>query len=682
MPELNLEEFPATSYDEWRKAAEESLKGAPFDKKLITRTHEGISLQPIYNKEDLEKLGAPEAWPGLPSFGRGPAAAPKRPLVAQEIPLGDPVAFNKAALEDFMRGQDALALQLDVASRRGVDPSEADTSEVAYCGLSLASLDDARAAFAGIQPNAIDLLVWAGATALPVLGIFAAHSPEWRGGILGDPLAEYARDGKLPIALDDAYSEMAACAKWSLANGSRLRTVGVNGGFWADAGATAIEELAFATATAVEYLRELDSRGVSPAEAAGQFVFTYGIGSNVFMEIAKLRAARMLWSRVLAASGVASVPARIHVRGTVSNKSALDVHTNMLRATTEAFVGSIAGADSMHVSAFDEVVRTPDAFSRRIARNVHTILAEECDFSEVGDPSGGSYYIETLTSELASKAWAKFQEIEKTGGMSAALREGTPQAIAQKSFAARASAAASRRDGYIGVNLFPDLGETPLAPDDINHQAIHAARAATIEKIRPHSLPRTERSVEAVKAAFEGGATLGQVSEAISRSAPTEPEIERVRVRRVAEGFEALRSNAARFKKSSGKAPAIWLANFGPAKQYKARADFSAGFLSAGGFEISQGPGAASVEDAVKAAAASKAPVVVMCSTDDTYPDLVAPFVSALRAKAPKVLVLLAGYPQDHLEAFKAAGINDFIHIRANCLEFLTQLQKSLGIAH
>jgi len=679
---LTLDEFPATSYDQWRKAAEESLKGAPFDKKLVTTTHEGIALQPIYNKADLDKLAAPDAWPGLPPFGRGASAAPCPPLVAQEIPVGDPATFNKAALADLMLGQNALAIQLDAASRRGVDPSEADTSEVAFCGLSLACLEDLKVAFAGVEPSAIDTLVWAGATALPMLGLFAAHSAQWRGGVLGDPLAEYARDGKLPLALDDAFSELAACAQWSIAAGGTLRTVGVNGALWADSGCHAAEELAFALACAVEYLRELDARGISPADAAGQFVFTYSVGSNVFMEIAKLRAARLLWSRVQSAAGAAPAPARIHVRGSTANKSSLDPHTNMLRATTEAFVGAVAGADSMHVCAFDEPCRTPDSFSRRIARNVHTILAEECDFASVADASGGSYYIECLTSELAAKAWGLFQEIEKAGGMTAALRAGTPQAAAEKSAAACAKAAATRRDGLIGVNLFPDLGEAALPPDGIDHQAIHAARASTIEKLRPHNLPRTERSVSAAAAAFAAGATLGQVSEAISRSAPCEPEIPRLRVRRVSEGFENLRAHAARFKKSTGKAPAVWLANFGPPKQFKARADFSSGFLSVGGFEISQGPGAASVDEAVKAAAGSKAPVVVMCSTDDTYPELVAPFVAGLRAKSPKVKILLAGYPTEQVEAFKAAGIDDFIHLRANCLEFLTQLQKSLGIAH
>ncbi|GAB4173754.1 MAG: methylmalonyl-CoA mutase family protein [Terrimicrobiaceae bacterium] len=681
MSELDLSEFPAASVDDWRKAAEESLKGAPIEKKLFTKTHEGLTLRPIYTSEDVAALA--EAWPGLPPFTRGTRPAPHPPLVAQEVPLGMPKAFNEAVLSDLMRGQDALAIHLDVASRCGLDPSEADTSEVAMCGLSLACLDDAQKAFDKIEPSAITTLLWAGATPLPMLGLLTAHSAGWQGGVLGDPLGEYACHGSLPLAWDDAFEEIAASIRWSRTHGERLRTVGVSASIWAEAGGTAVEELAFGLATAVEYLRELDSRGISAADSAGQFVFTYSLGSHVFMQIAKLRAARTLWSKVLTACGAGDIPAFVHGRGSIFNKSRLDPYTNMLRATAEAFSGVIGGVDSLHVAAFDETVRVPGEFSRRIARNVHTILSEECEFAAVADAAGGSWFVESLTTELAGKAWELFQEVEAKGGMKAALIEGFPQEVVVKAAEARRGAAACRRDGWIGVNLFPNPTEIPLEEDaPIDRRTLHAERAAFIEGIRPHAVSRVERSVEGVAGAFLAGATLSQVGEVLPRSAVTEPEIRRLSFRRIAEDYEALRANALRAIKTTGKAPVVWLANFGPAKQHKARADFSAGFFAAGGFDVRQGAGAASPEDAARAAIDSKAPVVVLCSTDETYPDLVPDTVAAIKARRPKTIVILAGYPTEHVEVFRAAGVDDFIHIRLNCLQFLAQLQKQLGLAH
>jgi methylmalonyl-CoA mutase len=601
-------------------------------------------------------------------------------MVAQELPFGTPKSFNTRIREELQRGQNALAIQLDMASRRGVDPSEAETAEVAFCGLSLASLEDIRVALHGITPGQTPIFLWAGASALPMLALVAAHSPEWQGGVLGDPLTEYARDGKLPISLDDALAEMAACVKWSSDHGSRLRTVGVGASLWADAGASAVEELAFALATGVAYLRALTDRGLSGEEVAKQMLFTYTLGSHVFLQIAKFRAARSLWARVLESCGIPPTPAHFHARSSVINKSRLDPHTNLLRATSEGVIGALAGVESMHLAPFDDTVRLPDTFSLRIARNIHTILAEECDFASTSDPAGGSWYVESLTTELASKAWAIFQEIERRGGLLAALEEGYPQSLTAQCAEARMAAVASRRDAQIGVNLFPNPAEAPLEEPLHDAQAIHAERAASIEALRPHTPPKAARSVEAIAAAFSTGATLGQISESLSRSPATQPAIERVKVVRLATGFETLRARSNHYKKLHGHLPKVWLANFGPPKQHKVRADFAAGFLAAGGFTIHQGPGAASPEEAAKAAAKSGAAIVVLCSTDDTYPALVPDFVSSLRSLKPESKILLAGYPTDQITAFRSAGVDEFLHIRSNSLELLAQLQKFLGL--
>ena len=673
---LTLDEFPAATYEEWKKAAEESLKGAPFDKKLITPTPEGIKLQPIYNSQDVEELSIPESWPGLPPFVRGSHASgnKKRPwLIAQELPYGCPEKFNTALKSDLMRGQNSVALLPDVATRHGLDPDEAACGEVGECGLSLATLDDASRAFAGVDFQAAPVLVFAGVSALPLAGLLqaAAGDKGFAGAVLADPLTEWARDGKLEISLDDAYAELATLSKWAAGKG--IRTAGIQANLWADAGGTAVEELAFGLATGAAYFRALAAAGVPEDEIAPRFVMALSLGSNLFMQIAKLRAARLLWDRVVSAFGVKPAPLFIHGRSSIFNKSVLDPHTNMLRATAEGFAGVVGGVDSMHVAAFDETVRTPDEFSTRIARNIHVILAEECGFAEVADAAGGSWYVESLTVELAKKAWELFQEVEKRGGMAVALREGFPQAAVAVGAKARLDAVSKRREAVLGVNLFPNPAETPLAPNPDDAQKKFTERSKRIASARKGGVNLASASVEEIAKAFQAGATIGEIRKALPRKGAGLPEIPRVRVIRAAEGYERLRAST---KESP---PQVWLAKFGPPKQSKARADFSSGFFAAGGYGVrQQTAGAKSVEEALDQAAASKAEIVVLCSTDDTYPEIVPAFVPALKAKLPGVKVILAGYPPDQIEAHKASGVDDFIHIKVDCLAFLTNLQKEL----
>lgn len=710
MPELNLKaEFPPTPHAQWRAAAEESLEGAPFEKKLVTKLPEGIDLQPIYDAETAPPVV--EAWPGVAPYTRGtePLGANERPwLVLQELPYGTPEDFNRAARLDLARGQNALQLPLDVATRRGIDPDQARAGEVGMCGLSLCTVADVAKALEGIDIAATPLFVWAGCNAQPLAGLLAAAVQQRRipltalqGGVLGDPLAEYAREGSLPATLDELHAETAALTSWAAVSAPNLRTIGVQGALWADCGGNAVQELAFALASGVEYIRELTRHGVTVGVSAPRCVWTLSLGSHLFTNIAKLRAARRLWARAVGAFGGGPAAQRLWLHGRCSlfNKTALDPYVNLLRATTEGFAGAIGGCDSLHVAAFDEAVRIPDDFARRIARNVQVILAEECHFSRVADPAGGSWYVETLTEELAQKAWALFQEVERRGGMGAALRFGYPQEQVAQAQAAELDAVAKRRSVVVGVNMFPNLKEQPLPPNgDMAHQAAlqqKLARRAVARRTEAGHIEQTsvlarlaelldapaERRLQLVQEAFGKGATLGEVVRTLRTGVQREPDARRTRFVRRSDGFEKLRAATAAFTKRTGAAPRVWLANFGPPKQHRARADFSAGFFAVAGFEVKQGKGAATPEEAATAAAAAGARVVVLCSTDDTYPALVPPFVKALKAAAPQTHVVLAGFPQDQVEAHKAAGVDDFIHVRLSVLDFLAGLQKRLGIA-
>jgi len=676
---LDFREFePATAAD-WRKAAESFLKGAPFEKKLITRTPEGVALQPIYSAPDSDETPA-GARP--PRFGG---------LIAQEISAAEAKDFNPALRADLMAGQNTTPLPLDTATRRAQDPGEAAPDEIGRDGLSFAVLQDLRAALDGVDLAAAPPFVWAGASALPFLGLVGALAEErtcraadWGGAILADPLTEWAREGVPDLGLPDAYAEMAACLRWAEMRMPKLRVIGIQAHLWAEAGGSAVDELACAIATGAAYLREMVGRGIDVDMAAARMVFSFSLGSQIFMQIAKLRAARQLWARVAAAFGgdAGAAPMAIHGRSSGFAKSSLDPHANLLRITGDAFAGMVAGVESLHLSAFDETLRMPDAFSRRLARNVQIILSEECGLADVADAAGGSWYVEKLTAELAGKAWTRFQEIEAVGGMAAALRGGSPQRAAAEAGEARFAALASGRESLVGVNLSANPKEEARAVSTEDRTAFRSDRVTTVAKIAEAvSNPGRIRisHVPGAIEAFLSGWTIGQVRRSLPRGSAAEPAIERIQPRRVASGFEALRARAADWAKTAGQPPAAWLATFGPPRQHRARADFSSAFLACGGFEVRSGRSEHAIEDAVNDAIASGAPVVVICSTDDTYPGIVPVFTSLLKARAPSVHILVAGAPGDQEAAYREAGVDDFIHLGVNRLAFLENLLTTLN---
>ncbi len=354
------------------------------------------------------------------------------------------------------------------------------------------------------------------------------------------------------------------------------------------------------------------------------------------MEIAKLRAARLLWARAVGAAGGEADAQRLvcHGRTTRWNKTVLDPHVNLLRTTTEAFAGVVGGCSGLQVGTFDECIRTPDDFSRRLARNIQIILAEECQLGRVVDPAGGSWYVETLTRQLADKAWTIFQEIERFGGMRAALNEGYPQSLVERTATERISAVASRRDTIIGTNLHPNLRE---------------------------KLP----------------AFASTASSPPAETVASSPGVKRLVRRRRAEAFEALR------RRTEASRPKVFLAGFGPRKQHAARAEFSSGFFAVGGFEcVAEKKGFDTPEAAVQAALASGAPVVVLCSTDETYPAIVPLAAQALKAAAKPPIVVLAGMPAtpELQQQFRDAGVDEFIHLRANCEKVLAGFLTQLGL--
>jgi methylmalonyl-CoA mutase len=679
-----------TAYSQWRAAVEADLQGAPFDKKLVTRTFEGISLQPLYTRIDSAGLTQVNAKPGSAPFTRGYSSSGYTAGAwefSQEIGGSRAVDFNCALLSDLMRGQNSVALLPDRASRNGQDPDSAPAS-VGVEGVSIADFADLAVALKDVDLSALPVHIRAGVNPLPLAALYLAQArkrgaapAKLTGSLTGDPLGELAEQSSLPVSLNSSYDALATWTKWAEKNAPTLATVGINGGTWLEAGGNAVQELAFAIAAGAEYIRALSERGLKPASIVSRMRFTFAVGPQFYVEISKFRAFRLLWSRVAQGFGIeaSAAKARIHARTNRWNKTVLDPHVNMLRVTTEAFSAVLGGIDSLHISPYDEVLGGSDEISRRIARNLHTLLAEEFHAMAPADPAGGSWLVEKTTDELARKAWALFQDVEKQGGFAAALRAGYIQKLVATIAAEKDDAVSKRRLGLLGTNLFPNLKEKPVVRPVVDLAALAIARATEIKGRRSSSLKTFAMDVDAMVKAAESGATVGQL--AALTAAAAEPAITPLAFKRAGEGFEALRRTSDAFAKKTGSRPKVFLAKIGPVKQHKPRADFSAGFFSVGGFESMGKEAFETAEAAAQAAAKSGAPIVVLCSTDDTYPVLVPAFATALKAAKPGIVAVLAGMPADAAttEAYKKAGIDEFIHVRANVRELLAKLLKQIG---
>lgn len=708
--DLNLREsFPPPTYEVWRDVAEKSLKGAPFDKKVLTQTYEGITLQPMYRKADAADLTHPRTLPGFEPYVRNTNVAGLTLQswdICQELPYSTPEQFNDAARYDLDRGQTALNLVLDRATLLGLDPDEAEVGQVGQGGLSIATVNDLSKTLSAIDLEQTPVFIQANSAALPMAGLFlglvrqrSVDTQRLRGGIEMDPLAVLVQEGTFPRSLSGAYDRMAQLVSWVKENAPHFTAITVHGQPYHNGGAHAVQELGFVLATGVEYLREMTARKLSVDEVAPHMRFSFSIGSNYFMEIAKLRAARLLWAKIVEAFGGSPEAQKMTIHGRTSswNKTLYDPYVNMLRTTTEAFAAVIGCCDSLHVGFFDEPVRPPDEFSRRVARNTQLILQQESHLTRVIDPGGGSWYIEYLTDAVGREAWTLFQEVEAKGGMYKVLQKGFPQAQVAETAAARAKSMARRKDVVVGTNMYANIDEKPLPGDTTDYAELRAKRAGYIEEYRTsfndidgtgvlnklsNMLDATDSTVvETTIDAALAGATLGELARTLRRGDEENIILAPITPYRGSELFEALRQNAEAFAARTGAHPQVFLANMGPIPQHKARADFSTGFFQVGGFEVVTNNGFDTPEAAAQAALDSGAPVVVICSTDATYPEYVPPIMEKIKAAKPDTVVMLAGYPTDQIDAHKAAGVDDFIHIRADVYQIMKDLQDKLNIA-
>lgn len=706
--DLNLlEEFPPHTHGQWLATVEKQLKGAPFEKVLVKKTYEGIDIRPMYFATDIEDLPHMDSLPGEAPFVRGTGAAGavvNSWEIAQEICDPDPETFNASVRLDTGRGQNALNIPLDRASRKGLNPDQAEAEQVGEGGFSLATVADLQTALAGIDLAALPITLHPGASATPAAALLAAFMQRGKkdlaaltGCIGADPLGVLAEEGTLPMPMEIAFQEMARVTTWAKEAAPNLGTIAINVAPFRESGGNAVQEVAYALATAVTYIREMQKFGISPEDSAGRMTVFFSIGADFFMEIAKFRAARILWERMTSAFGCTgeTLKLRMHGRTARWNKTVVDPYVNMLRVSTEAFSGIAGGCDSMHVSPFDEVFRTPDDFSRRIARNVQIILRDEGHFDRVVDPAGGCWYVESITDELAEKAWKTFQEIEEAGGMLKYLEQGIPQAKTAEVAEKRAKNIAIRKDRFVGTNMYPNVTEVPLDTRPVDREALKSSRvsqvAAAMEVSDMNALEENRKLLHATHSGADGGfmntaiafaaagGTLGEIASAIHLSGER-IRIEPLKIHRGAAPFERLRKTTEGYTEAMGVPPKIFLANMGPIPLHKPRSEFSSGFYTVGAFEMVTNDGFETVEAAAEAFFTSSAGALIICSTDPTYPDLVPPLARLIKERKPDAYIVLAGFPKEHIEAFRAAGVDEFLHMRSNALELLETMQKKLGV--
>ena len=699
-PDVPLDEFTPPTDEEWKAACEALLKGAPFEKKMFTKTYEGITFDPMYTRKHTEDILPKGVMPGMGDYLRGVDAAGyigKPWGIAQACDETLPAENNELLRHEHDKGATIYHIVLDTASRTGVDARQAET--VGDTGTSVTTVEDMHVLLTGLDLAKFPLYVYAGTNAVPLLALVAAarrasgeDMAEVRGIVGADPIGALVADGKLPASLDAHYDSLAAAARWATVNAPHLRTVFVRSDVYSNGGANDVQEVASVLATATAYLRALCERGLTIDEAASQIAFAFSMGANFFLQIAKLRAVRPLWAQIVGAFGgsAEAQKMRIHARPALFFKTIYDPYVNMLRNTTEIFSGVVGGIDSFESAPFDEPIRKGDEFSRRIARNVQIMLQEEFGLLQPIDPAGGSWAVETLTRQMKEKIWAEFQRIEKEGGIIAALRAGSLQENVAAVLAARFKNADLRRDRIVGNNMYPNMTETLLETRAEDTAALKAQRTADIDAYLSDidvkhlgealaSLRQAHSVDHAVEAAL-AGATIAELMTAVTEGNGAET-VTAIAPHRWSERFEALRQRTEEYKAEKNDNVKIFLANMGPIPQHKARADFTTGFLQVGAFEVLGNDGFKTVEEAANAARASGADAVVICSTDATYPEIVPALAPKLHEVLPKARVFLAGAaPKDLLETYKEAGIDEYISVRANCYEILESLQKQKGM--
>ena len=609
-------EFQAPTTQEWLDKIEVDLKGADFNKKLVWRTNEGFNVQPFYRREDVLKLKTPDSLPGEFPFVRGNKKDDNTWYIRQDIVANDAAEANKKALDILNKGIDSLGFYI---------PGEKVSAAFIETLLDQILCDIVEVNFHTCQRHALELA--------QILTAYFEKKGYDKEKIVGsidfDPMKKMVMKGK-------DTSEVLATAPQlveALKDYPQFRCICVNTVALNNAGAYIVQELGYALAWGNEYLQQLVDAGVDVDLAAKKIKFNMGVSENYFMELAKFRAARMLWAQIVKQYEPkcdCACKMCVHAVTSEYNQTLFDSYVNLLRSQTEAMSAALAGVHSMVVTPFDVTYEAPTDFSERIARNQQLLLKEECHFNTVVDPGAGSYYVEHLTDSLAVEGWKIFLKVEEEGGFLAAVKAGTIQDDINATNVKRHGDAAKRKEFLLGTNQFPNF---------------------------------TEKSEG--KRAVGCGCCCGKAKDS------SEPAFKAISSTRLAADFEDLRIHT-----EETKVPVAFMLTIGNLAMRQARAQFSCNFLACAGYKVIDNLGFKTVEEGVDAALEAKADIVVICSSDDEYAEYAIPAFKYLNGRA---MFVVAGAPAC-MEDLKAAGIENFVHVKCNVLETLNEYNQKLGI--
>ena len=603
-------EFPPVPTEKWEEVITADLKGADYERKLVWRTGEGFNVRPYYRAENLEGIQFLGSQAGEFPFVRG-TRTHNRWHVHQTVAVECPKEANAVALKLLNSGVDSLGFSI---AKEGF--TAADLDEL----LREISIPAVELTFCGVQTGNVAGLVL---DKLEKEGLMAdAHV-----AFCIDPLVKgLSQKGDFCSPNGEkCFARIAALVRKTAAY-KHIRVVTVSADIFSNAGSTIVEELAFTLSAGHEYLVRLMDEGLTVDEAARKIRFSMGVTSNYFMEMAKFRAARMLWANIVKGYNPekgCSCKLFAHAVTSTWNQTVYDPYINMLRGTTEAMSAAIAGVHSLEVTPFNASFAEPDEFSKRIARNVELLLKHESHFDQVVDPAGGSYYIENLTQSIAAEAWKLFLELEEKGGYVAAFESGYVVERVDASAAAKDKSVAQRRITLLGANQYPNF--TEVASDAVTEAAVTRRKKAGV--LNPY---------------------------------------------RGAMAFEAMRLHVDR----SGKTPKAFMLTAGHLAMARARAQFSCNFFACAGIRVQDNTFFKDLEEGVEAALESKAEIVVLCSSDDCYAEL-APRVKEMLGD--KAILVIAGAPACMAE-LEAQGIGNFIHVKSNVLDTLHNYLTQMGI--
>ena len=625
-------EFPPVSTETWEAQINADLKGKDYERTLVWQTREGLKVRPYYREEDLKGLDFTNNLPGQFPYVRGKRAGGNDWLVRQEILVTGLEKANATALNIVTKGVTSLGFVFK--ENRDI------------------SVDDLKTLFTGINFGKVEVNLSMPGKKRILIDSFIAFLKEQSGGISVktsvnyDPIGAFTLKGKFCTTEAEAFTRLKELVE-SVSEIKGLQLINVNGMYFNNAGSSIVQELGYSLAIGAEYLTQLTGLGLDAGVIAPKMRFNFGVGGNYFMEIAKLRAARLLWAKIVKAYNPICTDCKeekdeevclcagkmtIHSETSVWNKTIYDPYVNMLRTQTESMSAALGGTDSLTVLPFDIVYEQPTEFAERIARNQQALLKEEANFDKITDPAAGSYYIESLTASVAEQSWNIFLDIQEKGGFISAFRQGIIQNQLKDMAVKRMKAIASRRDNILGVNQFANVTE--------------------------------QITTEIPSSLFE-----------VQDMTSTEAEVETIKMFRGASEIEALRYATDNYTNLNPR-PKVFMLTIGDLTMRKARAQFSGNFFAVAGYDIIDNNGFDTVVDGVNAALEANADIVVMCSSDDEYAAYAPEAFHQLNNSA---IFVVAGAPAS-ADELKAAGIENFINVKTNLLESLSDFNNKLGI--